>query len=236
MNTKRLILLLAVTLPATAMRMPTILQRAKRTERSTPTLAPTDQTTTRICFVGATEMKSKPISRVDTEHIQEFFDKHRDCFLTSNGVVEKKPGGLMQMEKTVGFPGLRVSSQTLILVEPRSCDGFTFELIDCGLSATGAPPLVWLFKQLTGDDKLVSATSLTSLYIHHNSPGEAVFCSNSQIEIQINVPEVLVKRLGSTRLGALEEQGSNALQQFLDREFVAAHERLHAAYLDFGRE
>jgi hypothetical protein len=60
--------------------------------------------------------------------------------------------------------------------------------------------------------------------------------SNSQIEVQIHVPQFLVRRLGSTRMSALEEQGSKAIQQFLEREFMAAHERLHAAYMDFWRE
>jgi hypothetical protein len=212
---------------------------------------------TRICFVGAVEHESNPIPLRAEEagHVQAFLAKHRDCFLidsninnnsnknsnnNSAGVVRQLPGGLLQMEKTVGFPGLNVCSTTVISVQPRSGDGLTFELVDCGLSARGAPPMVWLWNQLTRDDgKMVSATSLTDLSVHHassSSPDEAIFRSTSQIKVQIHVPQVLVKRLGSTRMSALEEQGSRAMQQFLEREFAAAHERLHAAYMDFWRE
>lgn len=263
MNAKSLTLFLVVTLTATAMQMPTFLRRAKSSIHSSASVASADQSmaksrpissppathhgATRICFVGAVEHESNPIPRAEeAEHVQTFLAKHRDCFLTdsnnnknSAGVVHQLPGGLLQMEKTVGFPGLNVCSTTVISVQPRSGDGLTFELVDCGLSTRGAPPMVWLWNQLTRDDgKMVSATSLTNLSVHHHasSPDEAIFRSTSQIEVQIHVPQVLVKRLGSTRMSALEEQGSKAMQQFLEREFAAAHERLHAAYMDFWRE
>jgi hypothetical protein len=274
MNSKSLILLLAVALTTNAMQMPTFLRRAKsissirssavlvvasadqqssimtKSESSAIHSPPTTTTTTahqgitRICFVGATENTSNPIPRADTKDLVTFFAKHRDCFLTAdNAVVKQLPGGLLQMEKTVGFPGLKVCSTTVILVEPCCSSGghgFTFELMDCGLSANGAPPLVWLFRQLMRDDdngsKMVNAKSITTLSVHHTSPEESIFVSNSQIEIQIHIPEMLKRRLGSTRMSALEEQGSHAIQQFLEREFEAAHERLHAAYMDFWRE
>jgi hypothetical protein len=200
-------------------------------------------------------MHSEPLLLAPTKkgYLSEFFadESNRNLILTDTGKVETKKlstgpvpptqadgAQLIQIQKYVGVGGLRVCSTTLLafqlLYHDHDKPEYLFELLESGLSAKGAPPLVWLFGQLLGNkgdgEKTITPKSLTSVTIQEISPDEFVFVVDARIEVHVKIPGFLMKYVGDAAVDVIEKQGNEAMQTFLDKELLSSLARFRRAF------
>lgn len=145
---------------------------------------------------------------------------------TSEDVILRvKTGG-------INFPGLKIVSTALIgskLLKPSDASmypEYQFTLITDERIAEGAPPIVWIYNQLTGagkkDDasKESTAHSLSRVTVV-DTGNELKFSISSILEIDVNFPSLLLRILPISKAKA-EEQGSAAVLKTLSKGIEAS--------------
>ena len=98
---------------------------------------------------------------------------------------------------------------------------YQFFLLDASQDAKGAPPVVWLFKKLTGSDKKEmgkkpAASSFTRIFAKTNENGMVAFEADGLLSINVSFPSLMMKLL-PVKLDKFEEQGSSSIRKVLNK-------------------
>jgi hypothetical protein len=136
----------------------------------------------------------------------------------------------------ISFPGIKVTSilkmsaQTLVLTGEQRLPEYRFVLLESTTKATGPKPIVWLFNKLTraGETKEQSTFSCTRLSVEERG-NSLVFHANARLEVQLNIPKVMIKLLPMKK-EVFEEQGSKSLDGAM-KDLGPSVKRFTGAYL-----
>jgi hypothetical protein len=131
----------------------------------------------------------------------------------------------------INFPGLTIVNKLLNgvkeVVSDKGMPEYEFYLVGEMQETRGAPAVVWLFNTLTGANRKPKgefsrskAYALTSASIVEKG-GCAAFSFRSNIEINIEFPDVLIRILPAS-VEKMEKQGSDAVMKVLSREMAPA--------------
>mmetsp|Transcript_9499 Transcript_9499/g.14669 ORF Transcript_9499/g.14669 Transcript_9499/m.14669 type:complete len:275 (-) Transcript_9499:523-1347(-) len=146
----------------------------------------------------------------------------------------------------ISFPGLTLTSLAKIGVQQKNKEDDTDITYEFGLlgdtrEVKGLPPVVWIYKKLTGDDDDKSDSgggntgqkSLTSVTYRINDDDTVTFRTETFLEIAVSFPSLLMKILPTSKEKA-EKQGRNAIQKVLDKDVSAAMDAFEEAYRAFA--
>lgn len=144
------------------------------------------------------------------------------------------------------FPGLSVTSintmSSRFITNDDGMPEYQFTLLDSTQDAKGAPPLVWLFKKLTGSgngvthagnsdvDAKKGSSSFTRVYVVPSEDDRVIsFEANATLDIVVKFPSVMMKLL-PVNIEKFEEQGSASIQKVLDKSIRPSIELFVEAY------
>ena len=153
-----------------------------------------------------------------------------------NGVVPPVMGDpILRVTTTaIQFPGLTLQTvATVGCKEVPEEPALQITLIDDELQASGPPPLVWVFNQLTGAGAKSSGRRTHSTNIitaEKTDESTVVFRSDVHLAIDISFPSLLMSILPVSR-GRAEKQGSAAIQSVAERDIGPALETLRGKYI-----
>lgn len=148
----------------------------------------------------------------------------------------------------ISFPGVKVESTSMIgskLLLPADESGFPsfeFTLIQDKRTATGLPPIVWIYNQLTGAgkkerEKDTTPMSLSRVFVCRSTDDDddsITFMIKSFLEIRIRFPAVLLKILPVTKEKA-EAQGGEAVTKVLKKDIDVSIAKFRDIYVDTVR-
>lgn len=199
-------------------------------------------------FVGFQKIYSKPFTPPEYhDSIKRYFQSHRNLLFPEHaniGNIElsqklkdhlgdpyhKIPTEWIELDSQIGFAGLKVCSTALIACQMHDAPEYHFTMLDSQLTAKGTPPLVWLFSQLVGKNKQTLTTSSTVIRIEQTKHDMVAFTSTATIEIELSIPKRFMKIInGSKKI--IEQQGSDALQGFLEKESMPGLQRFRDTYV-----
>jgi len=186
----------------------------------------------------------------ETDKLLSMF--HEESKLHGISDEESKCGLIkfLNVESPTKFPGLSVtsintmSSRFITKNDADTDDGmpeYQFTLLDSTQDAKGAPPLVWLFKKLTGSGNGVThsgssdvdpkgSSSFTRVYAVPSEDGKGIsFEANASLNIVIKFPSIMMKLL-PVNVEKFEEQGSASIQKVLDKSIRPSMELFVEAY------
>lgn len=133
---------------------------------------------------------------------------------------------------SISFPGLKLVSTALIgskLLKPSDASmypEFQFTLITDERSVKGAPPIVWIYNQLTGggkrDEKTKGGTAHSFSRVTVGEIGDEInFSISAMLEIDVNFPSLLLRLLPISKEKA-EAQGSAAVLKTISKGIEAS--------------
>ena len=143
----------------------------------------------------------------------------------------------------INFPGVKVESisiigsKLLLPTEATAFPSYEFILIRDERKATGLPPIVWVYNQLTGAgkeerEKDTAPMSLSRVTVCRSTDGESVtFKIKSFLEIRVNFPAVLLKIL-PVKKGKAEAQGGEAVTKVLKKDIDISVAKFRDMYVD----
>lgn len=119
---------------------------------------------------------------------------------------------------------------------------YQFVLLDASQDARGAPPVVWLFKKLTGSNKnkdgdlssteKSSPSSFTRVFAKIDKNGYVAFEADGFLRVTLSFPPIMIKLLPLS-IEKFEEQGSASIQKVLDKSLRASIDSFLKAYIDW---
>jgi hypothetical protein len=203
-----------------------------------------EMTSKTIHFIGKTLLSSEPfVMPEESWSLNSFFageNTRNLIFSEQSHVREVGDHGRIEVDTTVAsIQGLNISTTAVIDTEVRlgsiEYPAFTFELVESTLSASGAPPLVYLFEKLCSRKRKgfsvkesISTKSKTTISCQSIDSDHMTFIGDATIKISIIVPEYFLKLI---TIQDIEEQGCKAMTRYLESQVGSALCRLRDAYI-----
>jgi hypothetical protein len=158
------------------------------------------------------------------------------CKALGAALPDKDDSVLAVESRSIEFPGLKVTSTATVGVKYVDQDPPRHEFVLLGTQeeAKGLPPVVWIYKKLTGADQKKQgkdssdAKSLSTVSCETNN-GNVVFRTKSFLQIGITFPKVLLKILPGDK-ATIEEKASSSVQKTLEKDVVQSLKAYESAY------
>jgi len=231
---------------------------------------------TQIRFAGLKKLSSPPASLPQSsKSLAEFFSKneHRNLLLSkdpnniqvtsptkeqmdiwiveakaSGGALPTKDDEVVQVETSMQFPGLKMTTTTilgtkLVLPRPEPEEGarppnlpeYQFTLIDSTQSVRGIPPAMWLYNKITGASSSTSSkermtSSFTTVKVNQLSTSDQIsFSTDAKLEVKLDIPTIMLKIL-PVSVDKIEKQGATSMQKAIEKDVEPALQRFFDAY------
>jgi hypothetical protein len=196
-----------------------------------------------IHFIGRTLLSSEPIVIPKEMHsIKSFFEREstRNLIFSEQSNVRGigNQGRIEVITTVASIQGLDISTKATIdtdlKLDTNVFPSLTFELVDSTLSATGAPPLVYLFEKLcsrkfkgTSVNESITTKSTTKISCQSIDSHHMAFIGDAIIKISIRVPEYLLQLM---TIQDIEDQGCKAMTRYLENQVGPTLCRLRDSY------
>jgi hypothetical protein len=154
---------------------------------------------------------------------------------------------VISSESIVNFPGLKMTSVIYSGTKLRTTGGDTsdslpsheFVMVAEQQRVEGPPPMVWLYRKLTGNDKssergpkLSKGRARSRVSIVETDDGTSLALSfATELQIRVDFPRFLVKALPTTK-EKMEEQGSAAVLKTVSQDIKDAVAATREAFLN----
>jgi hypothetical protein len=207
-------------------------------------------------FIGDMVETSDPLDNVSRENAVRFLQSNRflELLLSGGGkravtAVERTPeleemwqnaydnlemkcqpqeiDSLLATDTVIQFPGLKLTNTVVNGVKKFEKE----DCVECILVAekrtpSGAPPLVWMFNQLTGGSAQANFTppqghALSQMSVVEKGEGELAYETDVKITIVINIPAAVIRLLPASH-EKMEAQGSEAIKNSVAKDVMPA--------------
>jgi hypothetical protein len=183
------------------------------------------------------------IEEILTSELQQFWSD--ECF--SHYGLDLLPGvgdTIVASESIVRFPGLKmvntVYSGVKLVVAGDISPSYQIILVAEKKRVVGAPPVVWLFNQLTGHSSELediirppSARVQSSIFTTDTESGPC-FTFDCRAEIIITFPKLLVKILPTTK-EKMEEQGTASVKKTIEHDISKATKTVNEVFYEWSK-